>query len=149
MIFLDLQLPLGKNTLWPLTVISDFGSEAITWQHWHLLVVEKHLVVPPPLMPRDIFFNTDSFDPILGAVFLVKLKFTCLSLKLLVFCKWGIASFTQFTSKLSVPYVETIRTLWTGELETGVFLSLFFMRTLRSRFTDNTLVLIRFTNDLG
>ena len=38
--FLDLQLPLGKNTLRPLTVTSDFGSEAITLQHWHVVEAE-------------------------------------------------------------------------------------------------------------
>ena len=62
-------------------------------------------------MSSEIFFSTDNLEPILGAVFLVKLNLTSLLLKLLVSSKWGIASFTQLTSKLSVPYVDIILTL--------------------------------------
>ena len=105
--FLDLQFPFGRITFWPFTVTIEIGTGEITLQHWHVESGEvEQADVPPTLMPSDIFFNIESLDPILGAVFLTKSKETFLLLKLLVWFICGIASLTHSTRESLVPNVE-------------------------------------------
>ena len=79
-----------------------------TSQHWHIDLEELlNLEVPPEPMLRDIFLKTANLEPMLEAVFLTNLKDIFLLLKLLVFCNWGMACLTHWTSDASVPKVKT------------------------------------------
>ena len=76
MMFFDLQFPLGRHTFWPFTVTFEIGVVGTTSQHWQLDLGEVlHLEVPPGPMLRDIFLETASLKPTLGAVFFTTTHF--------------------------------------------------------------------------